>query len=112
MNPETDEQIGREPHQFPANEQEQQTVRDNHAEHRRGEEGEVGEETRKVLVPRHVAFAENENPKPDKRDHDEHRGGERIEDNAETQNLIAESEPREILNGARPRRLQSRAERG
>src|SRR5216110_1684546 len=38
LNPEADEQIRREPNQFPKNEKQKQTVRDDHTEHGAGEE--------------------------------------------------------------------------
>ena len=74
FDPKTDQQIGREPDQFPANEKQQQTVRDDDAEHRRGEKREVSEEAGEVFVVGHVADAENENPERDERDHQQHRG--------------------------------------
>ena len=111
VNPESDQQIGREPDQFPADEEKKQAVRDDDAEHRRGEKREVGEEAGEILVVRHVADAEDENPQADERDHHEHRGGERIEHPAEAQRLFAEGEPGEIVNGAPAGRLE-RGEEG
>ena len=40
VNPEPNQQIRREPDQFPANEEQEQAVRDDHAEHRGGEKRE------------------------------------------------------------------------
>ena len=111
LNPESDEQIGREPDQFPKHEEQEQAVRDNHAEHRGGEEREIREEAGEILVVRHVADAEDKNAQADERDHHQHGGRERIEDKAEAQRLFAEREPGEILDGAEAVRLQRRKER-
>ena len=100
VNPESDQQIRREPDQFPADEEKQQAVRDDHAEHRGGEKREIGEEAGEILVVGHVADAEDENPEADERDHHQHRGGERIEDPADAERVFAESEPGEIVKGA------------
>ena len=109
-NPESDQQIGGEPDQFPANEEQEQAVRDHHAEHRGGEEREISEEAGEIFVRRHVADAEDENAKADERDHDEHGSRQRIEHPAEAQRLVAESEPGEIVNGAKAGGLQASAE--
>ena len=111
VNPEADEQIGGEPDQFPADEEKKQAVGDDDAEHGGGEKREVGEEAGEILVVRHVADAENENPKADERDHDQHRGRERIEHPADAQRLVAESEPGEIVEGA-PAGVLERGQKG
>ena len=79
LDPESDEQIGREPDQFPKDEEQEQAVRDDNAEHCAGEKREIGEEAGEIFVVGHVADAEDKNTEPNERDHHEHRGGERIE---------------------------------
>ncbi len=67
--PEADQQIRGQPDQFPAHEEQQQAVRDHHAEHRAREQRQEAEEAREVLVVRHVADAVDEDQRADKRDH-------------------------------------------
>src|SRR4029077_905873 len=50
LDPKADEQIRREPYKFPKHEKQQQAVRDNHAEHRAGEERQVRKETGEIFV--------------------------------------------------------------
>src|SRR4029077_9737580 len=55
--------------------------------------------------------AEDEDAKPDERNHYQHDGCERIQKPSQTQCLVAEGEPREILNGPESGHLQRRQER-
>ena len=48
----SNQQIRREPDQFPADEKKQQAVRDDDAEHRGGEKREISEEAGEVFVAR------------------------------------------------------------
>ena len=112
MNPKSDEQIRGESDQFPTNEEQQQAVGDDHAEHRRGEKREISEEASEVLVPRHVADAEDENEKRDEGNHEQHRGGKRIEHPSDAHGLFAEGEPGEIVNRAKTGRGQRWQQRG
>ena len=106
LDPEPNQQIGSEPDEFPANEKKKQTVRDDYAEHCAGEKREISEEAGEIFVVGHVANAEDKNTEPNECDHHEHHGGERIEHPSNAQRLVAESEPREILNAAKAGRLQ------
>ena len=53
------------PDEFPKHEKQQQTVRDDHAEHRAGKERQIREETGEILVVSHVADAEDKNAQAD-----------------------------------------------
>ena len=106
MNPKSNQEVGGEPNQFPADEEQKETVRDDHAQHGGGEKREVGEEAGKILVRRHIADAENKNAQADEGDHDQHGGRERIEHEADPQHLFAKSEPGEILPDTIGGRLQ------
>ena len=94
--PEPDQQVRSEPDQFPAHEQEQQAVRDHHAQHGPGKEREEAEEAREVLVVLHVAHGVDEDQQADKGDHHQHHGRERIEHPAEIDVRRAELEPGEV----------------
>src|SRR5438094_389083 len=50
VDPKSNEQIRREPDQFPKNEQQKQTVRDDDAKHCAGKKRQIRKETRKVFV--------------------------------------------------------------
>src|SRR5436189_103308 len=55
LDPEPDQQIRRKPHQFPENKKQNQAIRDNEAEHRAREKGEISKEPNEVHVLSHVA---------------------------------------------------------
>src|SRR5262249_28207631 len=97
MNPETDQQIGGETNQLPADKEQEQTISDDQPEHGGREKGEVGEETDEMRIRRHVAHAENEDPETNEGDHDQHHPCERVEDKTKTQCLFAELKPGEVL---------------
>src|SRR5690349_16378836 len=65
LDPETNEQIRREPHKFPKHEKQQQTVRNNHSEHRAGEERQISKKPGEISVVSHVADAEHKNRQTD-----------------------------------------------
>jgi hypothetical protein len=88
--PEADEQIGREPYDLPAHEQQKQAVGDDDAQHRTGEECQEAEEAREVFILRHVADAIDEDQQAHEGDHQKHHGGEWVEDPAKLQPLSAE----------------------
>src|SRR4029077_11407145 len=64
LNPETDQQIRCKPDEFPKYEKQEQTVRDDQAEHRPGEEREIRKEAREIFIAGHVADAEDKDTKP------------------------------------------------
>jgi hypothetical protein len=111
LNPEADEQIRREPDEFPKHEKEKQTVRDNQPEHRSGEKRQVRKEAGEIFIVGHVADAEDKDAQADGRDHYQHRCRQRVENKPKPQRLVAESEPGEILHEAKPVRLQREQER-
>lgn len=110
MKPETDEQIGGETDEFPANEQEQETIGDEQAEHRGGEETQEAEELFAVSVLMHVAEAENEDERADERHHRAHERGERVEQPTEAHGVVAKFEPGEVVREVRGGIRESRAE--
>ena len=112
VKPETDEQIGGETDEFPADEHEQETIGDEQAEHRRGEETQEAEELFKVLIFLHVAEAENEDERADERHHRAHERGERVEQPTEAHGIVAEFEPGEVVREVRGGIRESRAECG
>ena len=108
LNPETDKQIRRESDQFPKDKEEQQTVGDDHAQHRARKKRKVSEEAAEIFILGHVADAEDKNAKTDERDHDQHRGREWIENKPDAQGLLPECKPGKILDGAETMRMQRR----
>ena len=77
--PEADEQIGHEPHAFPAKEHLQEIVGGDQHEHGEGEEREIGEEARLMLVMAHVAKGIDMHEGRDGVHHHKHDGGQRID---------------------------------
>ena len=77
--PEADEQIGGEAHALPAEEHLHEVVGRHQHEHGEGEEREIGEEARLVLVVAHVAQRIDVNERRDGVDHHQHDGGQRID---------------------------------
>src|SRR5262249_26319659 len=106
LNPKPNEQIRRKPDQFPKNEKEKETVRDDQPKHRAGEKRHIREEAGEILVLGHVADAEDKDAKPNQRDHHQHGGSKRIQNKSEAQRLLTEREPGEILNDAKTGGLQ------
>ena len=106
MNPETDEQIRRQTDEFPKNEEQKQTIRNDDTHHRGRKERNVREEPRKISVVGHVADAKDKDTKPDERDHHQHRGSKRVENKSDPQCLFAKFEPGEVLNSPEPGPLQ------
>jgi len=99
VEPEPDEEVGGEADQFPANEEQQQAVSDEEAEHRRGKEAQEAEELFEVGVLRHVAGAEDEDQQADEGHHHAHQRGQRVQQPAEAQRPVSEVEPREVVDG-------------
>ncbi len=116
--PESNQQVGREPNQFPANEKQQETIRNDQPEHRRREQREKTKEACEILVVGHVADAVNENQEPDQRHHHQHDCRERVKHPAELQPGFAHLKPVEIVNltrrvagRARDQRMSESAQR-
>ena len=83
--PESDEQIRGKANQLPAHEEQQQTVRNHHAQHRGRKERQEAKEASEIFIMGHVARAVDKDQQADKRDHHQHHRGQRIEHPAELQ---------------------------
>ena len=77
--PEADEQVGRKAHAFPAEEHLHEVVGRHQHEHGEGEEREIGEEARLVLVVAHVAERIDVNERGNGVHDDQHDGGQRVD---------------------------------
>ena len=112
MIPEPDEQIAGQADQLPADEEQEQAVGNDHAEHRRREQGHKAEEPREIFVVRHVADTEDENQQADERNHHQHDGRERVQHPAELQPLTAKLKPVETRDLPKDAILTVMQERG
>ena len=79
VEPETDEQIARDAHPFPAEEQLRQIVGRHQHQHGEGEERQIREEPRLVRIVRHVADRIEVDETRNGRHHDQHHRGERVD---------------------------------
>ena len=95
MEPETNQQVTGQAHDFPRDEQEEQVVGNHHAEHSRGEQRQETEKPHEVRVMLHVANAENKNQHAHERHHHQHDRRQRIQDPANIHPLTAKLNPRE-----------------
>src|SRR4051812_30528559 len=111
MDPKANQQIRSEANQLPADKKQKQTVGNDDTEHRCGEERQVREETAKILVPRHVANAENKDAESNQGDHHEHDRSKRVEHPPDAKRLFAKTEPHEVVEHVRAVRMQCRAEK-
>ncbi len=93
LKPETNEQIGRQPHQFPADEQQKQAVGDDDAQHGGRKKRQEAEEPREILIVGHVPRRVDKNPEPDERDHHRHPLCQWVEDEPEAEARGPELEP-------------------
>ena len=110
--PEADEQIRAQPHELPKDQQHDQVVGENQAEHAGGKERDVGEETagERIGVARlgrpatlivcaqrfadsHVAVGIHENQEADEWHHDKHQRGQRIDHEPERLPVGADGQP-------------------
>ena len=89
VKPEADEEVGGKAHDLPAQEEQQEAVGDDDAEHGSGEECEETEEACEVFVVRHVADAKDEDERAYEGDHQQHDGGERVEEPADLHPVCA-----------------------
>ena len=76
--PEADQQIGAEPHAFPADEQDREVGAQHQHQHEHHEEVEVGEVARVAGIRPHVAHAEQVDEAPDAGHHQQHDRGELV----------------------------------
>ncbi len=113
LKPEPDQQVRRQPDDFPTHEQQQQAVRDHHAQHCSRKQREEAEEAREVVVVRHVAEAVNKDQQPHKADHHQHHCGQRIQQPSQLYPLIPKLHPVKRDHAARRirERLRERHQR-
>jgi hypothetical protein len=79
VEPEADEQVARETHALPAEEQLRQIIGGHQHQHGEGEERQIREESRLVRIVRHVADRIEMDEAGNGRHHDQHHHGERID---------------------------------
>ena len=77
--PEADEQVGAEPHAFPAEEREKQAIGKHEHNHAEQEQVDVGEEAGKAAVAVHVTDGVQRDERADTRHEQEHDAGESVE---------------------------------
>jgi hypothetical protein len=93
VEPEADQEVRGEADELPADEEREQAVADEDAEHRGGEQAEEAEEPRGIRVLLHVAKAEDKDQGPDERDHHAHERRQRVEQPAEAHGAVGERGP-------------------
>jgi hypothetical protein len=70
--PEADQQVGREAHEFPAHKEQQQTVGDDHAQHRPRKQTQEAEESGEIFIVGHVAGGVDKDKQAHKAHHHQH----------------------------------------
>jgi hypothetical protein len=114
VEPEADQQVAAEPHQFPRAEAEEQVVAQHHAQHRRHEEAELPREAGGERVVVHVPVVEHEDQHGEQADDQCHHGAHRVDVDADAEGEGGEVDPgrvRSLPCGARAQR-QHRLPRG
>ena len=101
VEPKTDQQVGGEADEFPADEEKEEAVGHQQSQHGGGEEAEEAEEPGEVRILMHVAGAEDEDQRADEGDHHAHERREWIEQPAEAQRVRSEVKPGEVVVGVR-----------
>ena len=96
--PEPDQQIGSQPHAFPAKEHLQEVIGGHQHQHGEGEEREVGEEARAMRVLFHVANGIEVDERRHGVDHHQHDGGQRIDAQDPTQVHVTDLDPAHDLD--------------
>ena len=77
--PETDQQVGREAHAFPAEEELDEIVRHDQRQHREGKQRQVGKEARPVRIFAHIAPGIEVHEAGDARDNGHHHNRKRVD---------------------------------
>ncbi len=95
MIPEADQQIAREAHALPAEEELHEVVGRHQHQHREGEQRQVGEEARPVRVLFHVADGIEVHEGRHRRDHHQHHGDQRIDADGPVDLQVARVHPGE-----------------
>ena len=88
MEPEADEQVRRQPDEFPEDEQHQDAIDHDQAEHRGREQRHVDEVTRVACVARHVALGVDLHQQRHGRYDDEHDRAEAVDTQAKIDNEV------------------------
>ena len=82
LEPEADQHVRAQAHDFPADEQQQQVIRHHQRQHRAREQGDQAEEARLARVVRHVANRVDEDHRTRQRHHDQHDHRQRVDQHA------------------------------
>ena len=77
--PKANQQIRNQANRFPTEEQLQKIVRHHQHQHRKREQGNIGEEPRVAFIFSHIANGVNVHHEGNEGDHQHHHGGERID---------------------------------
>ncbi|MGY3073684.1 hypothetical protein ACVWZZ_000055 [Bradyrhizobium sp. LM6.10] len=96
--PEADQEIARQTHAFPAEEQLHEVVRGHQHQHGEGEQAEIAEEARPVRVLVHVADGIEVHERGHGGDHHQHHRGERVDPQRPVDLEIAGENPRQQRN--------------
>ena len=93
--PEPDEQVARQAHQLPGDEDDQEVAREDQQQHREHEQVQVGEEAPVARVVAHVADRVDVDQQADRRDHDEQAGGQVVDEEPDVDHEVAGRDPGE-----------------
>ena len=103
MEVKSDEQVAARAHAFPADEEQQEIIREHQHQHGKHEEIQVAEEAVVAAFVRHVAGGVNVNQEADAGDDEDHNGGERVELEAPVGDEIREAAVEHVeRNGGEP----------
>ncbi len=94
--PEADQQIRRQAHAFPAEEELQEIVGRHQHQHGEGEQRQIGEEARPMRIFVHVADGIEMHQRGDARHHHQHHRGERVDADGPVGGEIAGMDPGQI----------------
>ncbi len=110
--PEPDQQVARQPDQFPGHEHDQPAVGQDQQQHREHEQVEVGEEAPEPRIVAHVADRVQVDQQPDRGHHDQQRRGQRVDHEADLDHEVAGRDPGEPVEGVAVRLFRARQQRG
>ncbi len=96
--PEADQQIGRQPHPFPAEEQLHEVGGGDQRQHGEGEQRQIGEEPRLVGILGHIPPGIEVDERGHAGDHDQHDGRQRVDTDRPDRLEIADVDEREQLD--------------
>ncbi len=119
--PEPDQQVGREPDETPADEEQEEVPRLHEHEHREDEERHVREVATLLVVAAHVAHRVPDDEPADARDDEHHRARQRVEQDLQLDLEVARLEPGvrgrddlavAVIGGPEPEERDERAAEG